>query len=181
MHTQYMPIPTDTYSFLYLAVSMSTGKPVLMSTCQYIPSGYLQHNTVTSQTLQAQHIRNVCNITNPKLSKTCATQHIPNLNTYQYSDIRAPVQIIANPRIIGQHWTRPGTSWPRSGLTQVAYASLSARSDSESLGPARIWATINSNSPALGRTRLSQACSGPYMTCPCLLRSHRAAGQQHST
>ena len=145
-----MPIPTDTYSFLYLAVSMSTGKPVLMSTCQYIPSGYLQHNTVTSQTLQAQHIRNVCNITNPKLSKTCATQHIPNLNTYQYSDIRAPVQIIANPRIIGQHWTRPGTSWPRSGLTQVAYASLSARSDSESLGPARLWATLNSKSTRPG-------------------------------
>ena len=83
---------------------------------------------------------------------------------YQYSDIRAPVQnIIANPRIMGQNFklTRAGSSWrPHSGLTQVARAS--ARSDSESLRQAGLWATLNLKSTPL-------ACSGPHSTRPGLL------------
>ena len=128
---------------------------------------------------------NVCNTTNHKLENVCNRdkfiRQIPNLNTYQYGDILAPAQnIIANLTIIGQHGTRPGSSWSHSGLTQVACAS--ARPDSESLGPAGLWVTLNLKStcpgllwavhdlpvPAPSRGRRASALN-LKSTCPGLL------------
>ena len=95
----------------------------------------LQHNT--SQTL-----------------RTSATQHITNLNTYQYSDILARSGSCAEYHCKSQNH-RAALDSPRHlsaalRLDPVARASLSARSDSESLGPARLWATLNSKSTRPG-------------------------------
>ena len=80
------------------------------------------------------------------------------------------INIIANLRIVGQHWTRPGSFRPHSGSTQldseVAHWHANARPDSESVGPAGLcatlnlkstrpgllWAALDSPRPALGRT-----------------------------
>ena len=84
------------------------------------------------------------------------------MNTYQYSNILA-LNIIANLRIIVQHWTRSGSSWLQ--LDSSCHASA-ARPDSKPLGPAGLcatlnlksnrpgllWAALDSPGPALGRT-----------------------------
>ena len=182
-----MPIPINTYRFWYLAENVCTGNPVLQfaNTCQYIPLGRLQHNTVTPQTLQAQHIRNVCNITHPKLWKRLkhsTYQTWIHINTETYGLLRRiSLQIPESSGSTGLAQAPLGSTqaWPSCPCQPECPLWLRVARAGPAMGHTQL--EVDSPWPALGRTRLAQACSGPYMTCPCLLRSHRAAGQQHST